>query len=222
MLFFRLAGANGPPDIYQKRVDGRSGPEVRLALDGVQQPDDVSPDGRFLVYVDANRATIRDLWVLPLSLPAPPRPYLRTSAVEQDARVSPDSHWIAFVSTESGKAEVYVAPADNPGAKQRVSADGGLAPRWRRDGRELVYVDLTDTIMAVEVMNGAGMRTGQARPLFSAGHLARGPGGGFGEPYYDVAPDGQSFLVNRVVHDPALEPITVVLNWPSLLAQRHP
>jgi hypothetical protein len=117
---------------------------------------------------------------------------------------------------------VYVAPADNPGAKKRVSADGGLAPRWRHDGRELVYIDLTDTIMAVEVMNGAVMSTGQARPLFSAGRLVRGPGGGFGEPYYDFAPDGQSFLVNRVVHDPAIEPITVVLNWPSLLTRRHP
>ena len=216
-LFFRMAGVNGPPDIYQKRLDGRGGQELRLALDGVQQPDDASPDGRFLVYADVNRATIRDIWILPLSLAASPRPFLRTPAVEQDARVSPDSHWIAFVSSESGKAEVYVAPADNPGAKRPVSVNGGLAPRWRQDGRELVYLDLTDTFMSVEFTSAPVMSVGQPQPLFSSGRLLRGPGGGFGEPYYDLAPDGQSFLVNRLVHDPALEPITVVLNWPSLL-----
>jgi eukaryotic-like serine/threonine-protein kinase len=219
MLFYRSTGANGPPDIYQQRVDGRGSHEIRLALDGVQQPDDASPDGRYLIYSDANRGTIRDLWVLPLSPAVPARPYLRTPAVEYDARVSPDSRWIAFVSSESGKAEVYVAPADNPGAKRRVSIDGGLAPRWRQDGRELVYVDLTDTFMAVEFLGGPVMRAGQTRPLFSAGRLFRGPGGGFGEPYYDLAPDGQTFLVNRLLHDSALEPITVVLNWPALLKQ---
>jgi hypothetical protein len=212
-----MAGVNGPPDIYQKRLDGRGGQELRLALDGVQQPDDASPDGRFLVYADVNRATIRDIWILPLSLAASPRPFLRTPAVEQDARVSPDSHWIAFVSSESGKAEVYVAPADNPGAKRPVSVNGGLAPRWRQDGRELVYLDLTDTFMSVEFTSAPVMSVGQPQPLFSSGRLLRGPGRGFGEPYYDLAPDGQSFLVNRLVHDPALEPITVVLNWPSLL-----
>jgi dipeptidyl aminopeptidase/acylaminoacyl peptidase len=219
LLFYRLAGTNGPPDIYQKRADGRGGHEVRLAVDGIQQPMDASPDGRYLVYNDANRATIRDIWLLPLSPAAQPRPYLRTTAVEQDARVSPDSRWIAFMSSESGKAEVYVAPIDDPDARRRVSADGGLAPRWRGDGRELVYVDLNDTIMALDFGGGTGAKPGRPRPLFSAGRLHRNPGGGFGEPYYDMALDGQSFLVNRIVHDAAVEPITVVLNWPSLLGK---
>jgi Tol biopolymer transport system component len=219
VLFYRTAGANGPPDIHQRRVDGRGGHEVRVAMDGVQQPMDASPDGRYLVFTDANRATIRDIWILPLSPPAPPRPYLRTPAVEQDARVSPDSRWIAFVSSESGRAEVYVAPIDDPGAKRRVSSDGGLAPRWRQDGRELVYIDLADTFMTIAFTGGLLVGETEPRPLFSAGRLFRNPGGGFGEPYYDLAPDGQAFLVNRLLHDPALEPITVVLNWPALLKQ---
>jgi Tol biopolymer transport system component len=218
VLFYRLAGAGGPPDIYQQRADGRGGREVRLAMDGIQQPMDASPDGRYLIYNDGNRAGIRDIWLLPLSPPAPPRPYLRTPAIEQDARVSPDGRWLAFVSSESGKAEVYVAPLDDPNARKRVSADGGLAPRWGRDGRELVYVDLTDTLMAVD-FSAPAMRPGRPHSLFSPGRLVRNPGAGYGEPFYDLAPDGQSFLVNRVVHDPAVEPITIVLNWPSLLKE---
>jgi eukaryotic-like serine/threonine-protein kinase len=219
VLFYRMAGANGPPDIYQKRADGRGRHEVRLALDGIQQPMDASSDGRYLVYNDANRATIRDIWLLPLLPPGAPRPYLATTAVEQDARVSPDSRWVAFVSSESGKAEVYVAPIDDSSARRRVSTDGGLAPRWGPGGRELVYLDLNDTLMAMTFASGPAMRNGRPRPLFSAGRLFRNPGGGFGEPYYDLAPDGQSFLVNRLVHDSAVEPINVVLNWPSLIGK---
>ena len=122
------------------------------------------------------------------------------------------------MSSESGKAEVYVAPIDDPNARRRVSADGGLAPRWRSDGRELVYVDLNDTIMALDFAGGRAMKPGPPRPLFSAGRLVRNPGGGYGEPYYDLAPDG-TFLVNRLVHDAAVEPIRVILNWPSLLGE---
>ena len=102
-LFYRVAGANGPPDIYQKRTDGRGRQEIRLALDGIQQPMDASADGRYLLYNDANRATIRDIWLLPLVPAGPPRPFLATTAVEQDARVSPDSRYVAFVSSESGQ-----------------------------------------------------------------------------------------------------------------------
>ncbi len=219
LVFYRVAGANGPPDIYQKRADGRGRQEIRLALDGIQQPMDASADGRYLVYNDANRATIRDIWLLPLAPAGPPRPFLATTAVEQDARVSPDSRWVAFVSSESGKAEVFVAPIDDPDARRRVSIDGGLAPRWGPDGGELVYVDLNDTFMALAFSGGPAIKTGRPRPLFSAGRLFRNPGAGYGEPYYDLAPDGQSFLVNRVVHDAAVEPISVVLNWPSLIGK---
>jgi dipeptidyl aminopeptidase/acylaminoacyl peptidase len=99
-------------------------------------------------------ATIRDIWLLPLTGPAEPRAYVRSRAVEQDARFSPDGRWLAFVSSESGRAEVYVGPVDDPGARRRVSRDGGLAPRWRRDGKELVYVDLSDTFVAVDTTLG--------------------------------------------------------------------
>jgi hypothetical protein len=179
---------------------------------------DIAADGQTLVYQDANRTTGRDIWLHPLTGPQTPRPYLRTTAVEQEARVSPDSRWLAFVSSESGRGEVYVAPLDDPGGRQRVSAAGGLAPRWRGDGRELVYLDLNNTFNSVAVAVRAGrLVASPPRALFSPGPVARNPGGGMGEPYYDLSPDGQSFLVNRIVDDPAIAPITVVLNWPALL-----
>jgi serine/threonine protein kinase len=217
-LYFRSAGENGPPDIYRKRADGRGTTELTFALDGVQQPLDISPDGQTLVYQDSHRTTGRDILLLLLTGLPQPRPYLRTPAFEQDARVSPDGRWLAFVSSESGRGEVYVAPIDDPGGRQRVTAAGGVGPRWRRDGRELVYLDLDDTFksVAIDVRQGR-LLVGSARPLFSPGPVARNPGGGMGEPYYDLSPDGQSLLVNRIVSDPAIAPITVVLNWPAAL-----
>src|SRR4029453_19367500 len=101
-----------------------------------------SSDGRLLVYSDASRTTNQDLWLLPLDGDATPRAYLTTEAWETAARFSPDGRWLAFVSTESGANEVYVAPVDDARAKYRVSAAGGIAPRWGRDGKELLYIKI--------------------------------------------------------------------------------
>ena len=211
LLYYRSAGADGPPDIYQKRTDGRGERERPIALPGVQYPADASLDGRFLVYSDANRSTVRDIWLLPLSETAAPVPYLRTPALEADARVSPNSRWLAFVSNESGGPEIYVAPIDDPRGRQRISIAGGFGPRWRRDGREIVYLDLNDTFMSVALTADRELKAGVAQPLFSPGRVFR-TGTGV-EVYFDLAPDGQSLLVNRVIEDPDVAPITVVLDW---------
>jgi serine/threonine protein kinase/Tol biopolymer transport system component len=211
LLYYRSAGSNGPPDIYQKRTDGRGERERRLALPGVQYPADASLDGRYLVYGDANRSTVRDIWLLPLSEAAAPVPYLRTPALETDARVSPNSRWLAFVSNESGGPEIYVAPIDNPRGRQRISIAGGFGPRWRHDGREIVYLDLNDTFMSVALTADQELKAGVAQPLFSPGRVFRNATGV--EVYFDLAPDGQSLLVNRVIEDPDVAPITVVLDW---------
>jgi hypothetical protein len=114
-----------------------------------------------------------------------------------------------LVSTSNGAVQGVDRGASCAFLGVPYGASTAGARRWRQDGHELVYIDLTDVFMAVELTSGRTMRPGQPRPLFSPGRLARGPGGGFGEPYYDLSPDGQTFLVNRLVHDPALEPITV-------------
>jgi len=214
-VFFRSI-LEPPPDVFWKRSDGRGGKELMVQVDGVQGPADVSLDGRYLVYYDMNRISSADLWLLPLFEPRTPAPYLRTRSTEADAHFSPDSRWLAFVSTESGEAEVYVAPIDDPGARQRVSTAGGLGPRWRRDGRELVYLTPNDTFMAVPINPTQGMKAGIPRPLFSPGPVFKGLIGLASEPSYDLTPDGQTFLVNRILEDPVPAPITVILNWPAL------
>jgi Tol biopolymer transport system component len=212
-VYFRLGG---PPDLYRKSADGRGGEQLLRALDGIQSPLDVSRDGRLLVYGDNSRSTNQDLWLLPLGGNQEPTPYLTTTAWEMAARFSPDSRWLAFVSTESGAAEVYVAPVDDARAKFRVSAAGGSAPRWGPDGKELLYLTADGNLVSVPLVLGRLVQRGTPTMLFKLGSLYDAAGMR-GNAAYELTPDGQRLLVNRVLRDPALAPLTVLTNWPALL-----
>jgi Tol biopolymer transport system component len=214
-VFFRSA-RDGPPDIFQKRADGRGGKEAVVELEGVETPEDASADGRYLAFVRADRLTEMDIWLLPLIGARTPMRYLTTAAVEGGARFSPDGQWLAFTSTETGTPELYVARVDDAGARTRVSSAGGIGARWRRDSKELFYLALDDTVMAVPITLGHGVSTGTPRALFRPGPVLRVTGGRHLDPAYDVSADGQ-FLINRIIQDATRAPITVVQNWPSLL-----
>ena len=106
---------------------------------------------------------------------------------------------------------MYVTRFPGPGGKWQLSAAGGTQPRWRRDGKEIFYLDPDNRLVSAAV-NGAGsaFEVGAVQPLFAT--RAGGPGS-----VYDVSPDGQRFLVNTLMEETAAEPITLVVNWPALL-----
>ncbi len=134
--------------------------------------------------------------------------------LQQFSQVSPDGRWVTYASNESGRYEIYVQSFPMPGGgKWQISNDGGMYPRWRRDGRELFYYALDGALMAVPLGNGARLDVGTAVPLFQA-RLLNGPAPGprFRQ-QYDVARDGQRFLLNMPLEDAAASSITVVLNW---------
>ena len=141
--------------------------------------------------------------------------------------ISPDGQWLAYQSIESGRSEVYVRPFPSGSGKWPVSISGGTYPRWRRDGKELFYVNNINVfsgspLMVVSIQtSGSTFRAGIPQALFDTQLLAglRHPGGPANS--FAVAPDGQRFLLLRPVSGSAREPtpstITVVLNWPALL-----
>ena len=143
-------------DLYQKPSSG-SGSEGALLEGGLGKfPADWSPDGRFILYMAGGAAIGRsDLLVLPLFGDRKPFPFLESSFVETRGQFSPDGRWIAYASNESGQLEIYVARFPEPGERRRVSTAGGLWPRWRRDGTELVYLAPDNTLTAATV-NGEG------------------------------------------------------------------
>ena len=115
---------------------------------------------------------------------------------------------------QTGRFEVYVQSFPAPGGgKWQISKDGGWFPRWRRDGRELFYYARDERLMAVPVRSATGLDVGDAVPLFEV-HLLNGPANAPRSRHqYDVARDGQRFLLNVPVEDAAASSITVVLNW---------
>ena len=125
------------------------------------------------------------------------------------AQFSPDGHWIAYCSPESGRSEVYLTSFPEPGERIRVSVSGGSRPRWKRDGREIYFLSADNEMIATPVRLAAGVEIGQARPLFRIDPA--------GWRDYDVTPDGERFLAVVIVPVQDADAIAVTANWLSLL-----
>jgi hypothetical protein len=149
---------------------------------------------------------------LPLFGDRKPLPFLQMPYNEAYGQFSPDGRWVAYLSNESGRDEVYVAPFPRPAGKWQVSTTGGVAPRWRRDGKEIFYVAPDNKLMAAAVSGQASaFEVGAVQPLFEIHRNGPVIGGYLGY-NYDVAADGQRFLVNTV-GEQAAAPLTLIVNW---------
>jgi hypothetical protein len=148
-----------------------------------------------------------------------PLPFLTTKARESQGKFSPDTRWVAYGSDESGESEIYVRGFDPQtgaatGGKWQVSTGGGSQLHWRADGKELFYFS-GRKLMSVDIVPGPAFRAGVPRVLFEA--PLYGSGRGVNVHRWDVSPDGRKFLINTVKEDEDDDPITVILNWQSLL-----
>jgi dipeptidyl aminopeptidase/acylaminoacyl peptidase len=178
-----------------------------------------SPDGRVLIYqVGTAYNSPSDIWVMPIDS-RKPVPFIHGPANEGQPAFSPDGRWVAYMSDETGRAEVYVQPYPANGDKWPISTSGGLQPQWRADGKELFFLSATRQMQAVDV-GGRGDRfeAGAPRTLFTTRvALVAGLLG----PYraYSVAADGQSFLIDELPPDAVQrrDPLVVIVNWTSLL-----
>jgi len=209
---------DGPPNIYWQRADGSGGLERLTSSEFVQFPISMSPDGQLLAYGEINTTTGYDLWVLRLK-DHQAMPFLRTPFTESVPQFSPDGHWLAYISNESGRYEVYVQPYPGPGGKWQISTDGGTEPVWNPNGRELFYRD-GSKMMSVEISTQSGFTTGKPRMLFE-GPYVPSPAT---TPNYAVSSDGQRFLMLKFVEaaEGAPTQINVVLNWYEELKRRVP
>jgi Tol biopolymer transport system component len=213
----RLAFASsraGHYDLYQIAASGEGREELLYASLQNKLPTSWSPDGRFLLYDAQAPGTAGDIWMLPLhgTSPRTPVPLVHTRANESGGTFSPDARWIAYVSDDSGLAEVYVQPFlpsasvnSIAGPKVLVSRKGGRRPRWRADGKELFYDAPDGALMSVAVTGGAMFRPGIPQLLF------RTPPAWFSEANATI--DGMRFLVPIPVQQTSAQPFTVVLNW---------
>jgi Tol biopolymer transport system component len=200
---------DGAHNLFWKPADG-SGTAERLSVsDGHQDPGSWSPDGRVLAYAQNHPQTGWDIWLLYMEDERREEPFLQTEFDEFRPMISPDGRWLAYVSRESGRLEVYVQPFPTGGRKWLISTGGGDEPLWAPNGRELFYRD-GERLMVVAVDTHPVFGTERPRQLFETPPVVPMS---YGSPDYDITSDGQRFLMLRPEPQSPPTQVYVVLNW---------
>ncbi|MDP3767454.1 MAG: hypothetical protein Q8S13_05525, partial [Dehalococcoidia bacterium] len=196
-------------DVYAQRADG-SGP-AQLVLDDQQTINEVawSRDGRWLVFRRGSMPGT-DIMALRPGVDSAPTAIVATAFSERAPALSPDGRWLAYVSDESGRSEIYVRPfPDAARAKWQVSLAGGTEPLWARSGRELFYRNVSGELVAAEILAGPTFTVGRQRALFPAsGYVADAS-----HRLYDIAPDDRRFLMIRERSGGERADLILVQNW---------
>jgi Tol biopolymer transport system component len=229
-----MSKREGATQIYWQLADGSGGLErltdnpPTTTADILDIPYSWSPDGHRLIFVKLAPTTEAEFWVLRRDGPGAgsgqgheAHRFSQTRTMDGAPELSPDGHWLAYASEESGQREIYVQAFPGPGGRWQVSADGGNEPRWNPNGRELFYRS-GDRMMAVDVSTRGGFAAGKPRRLFAGDYVRTF--GGYVRAQYDVSPDGGRFLMLKPVEheETPLRQINVVLNWSEELKRLVP
>jgi Tol biopolymer transport system component len=222
-----VSNRNGAFRLYEQAADGTG---TATPIVGSEDPGAAeffgtwSADGRYLAFQRTVGTRLQsnygpasgEIWGVALSGDLKPFPVVQNGQfVAIQPALSPDAKWLAYVSDESGRPEVYIVPFRHGAGKWLISSGGGVWPRWSRDGKELWYRQ-GDRMMSVEIAaKDASLIVGKTQQLFEADSAPGGLG-----PMYDVTADGQKFVIAARGNADAANPLTLVLNWPALLA-RH-
>jgi len=207
--------------LYFQDAAGGSKEELLLENENPKAPSDWSRDGRYLVYTEANPKGLAEIWYLPdplnKSSKRMPVKFQGTEAGESQGQLSPDGRWLAYVSYGSGEEDLFVRPfPSGPGLwKVSTRAAGNREPRWRRDGKELFFLESgtpTEHLMSVAVQSGphGEFKAGTPQALFEFRAIGNVPEENTF--LYSPSADGQRFLVHVIPGD-AVPTVNVVTNW---------
>jgi serine/threonine-protein kinase len=198
---------DGSFNLYRMATDGSGQVERLTTSDNVQIPTSWSPDGRTLAFVELSPTTGFDIWILPMEGKSTPQDFLRAPFSETGATFSPNGKWIAYVSDETGRSEVYVKGYPE-GGKWPVSTEGGDEPVWAPHGRELFYRN-QEWMMGVSLETEPQFSLGKPTLLFETAWADDGEG----IANYDISKNGQEFIMIRSEEESAATRLIFVLNW---------
>ncbi len=201
---------SGTPSLYEKSAAGTGSEKEIWTCGETLLANDWSRDGKFLAV---NRLTAKnsfDIWIVPMDGSSKPFAFVQTPFLDVLPVFSPDGRYVAYMSNETGRFEIYVQQFPGPGGKWQVSASGGLEPHWSADGKTIYFRSPDSKVMSVGVETGSTFTAGVPQPLF--GTLFQ-PGQRRNS--FLVTGDGQKFLILTSLGKDRIAPMTVVLNWTS-------
>jgi serine/threonine protein kinase len=210
----------GTYNLYVKNSSGSEPEQILLKNGNNKLPSQWSQDGKFVVYLEVDPKSKYHIWVLPMEIAEQDRkpiPFLQTEFNEMMGQLSPNGHWMAYMSDQSGRREVYVRPFPHAEGQWTISAAGGDQPRWRGDGKELYFQAADGKLMSVPVTRAVEgpkpeFETDAPVTLFDA-HIAPTPNNNATQ--YDVTADGKRFLIATYAAgtDTSAPALNVVVNW---------
>ena len=208
--------------LYEKGTNGGGPEELLIGGLGAEGASPIAwtTDRQAILYSTLAEAPRAKFWLLTLQ---PPRKLVRLfekeSAMPMNCELSPDGRWLAYISDESGRNEVYVRRFPNGETQWQISVNGGIEPRWREDGKELFYLAPDRSLMAVSVRTGVTVEPGPPTRLFQT-LMSNVPTGGYTRNQYVVGAKGQRFLINQTTGTAYPAPITVLVNWTARLRKQ--
>ena len=201
-----------PGSLWVKGATGAGSEELLHASDARVHPTDWSGDGSQILFPRVDAKSHADIWTVPVAGDRKPKVWLQTEFAESHGQFSPDGRYIAYQSDETGTWEIYVRPYPNAGnGKWQISSGGGAQPRWRRDGKELFYMNEARQILSVEIR--AAMERGTPKVLFSSNAAGAAAQSASNRRMYSVSPDGKRFYVAGGAGEEDAEPMTVLSHW---------
>ena len=201
------SNAESIAELYSIPADGSGDATMLFRSSHSKYPTSWSAVNKLLAYSEATPTTQSDIWLLDLSGQPKAAPWLTTRFQEGGADFSPDGRWIAYDSNESGRAEVSIRPVRRQGGKLQVSSDGGMRPRWSRDGKQLYYIN-AEKLMVVSVSPyddtlAIGAATVRSTHQYFGGVTHN----------YSIAPDGRVLMVRREPPPTFADRLIVVQDW---------
>ncbi len=189
----------GPPNLYRKQWDGSAGEERLTIGSNAQTPRSMTPDGKVLSFEQNG-----EIWILPLDGGRKPYPFIKTSATAAGGIFSPDGRWMAYTSNESGRNEVYVTAFPKREGNWQISNQGGTAPIWSGNGRELFFTG-GSSLMVVTVSAGSTFDFSEPKKLCDLPPS---------DAVWDITRDGQRFLIRASqLQEVTLPRLEVVTDW---------
>ena len=184
------ADVDGRRGIRMGRAD-RPGRPTALAEAGNERvPESWSTDRTRLAFTESHPVTGQDIWLLSVDS-GEARPFANSGFKEDQARFSPDGKWLAYVSNESGRDEVYAQPVDADGARVQISVNGGHSPLWAPGGRELFFVEGASMMSVSLDLRPSRPEVGRAQKLFDGPYVWERVGN------FDITPDGTRLVLVR-------------------------